>query len=71
MGDPNTPLLNDEKIGGASISEDSKKDLSNMINSLGLMDLDLNGARFTWSNRSSGSDIIKSSWIGGSFPQTS
>lgn len=41
------------------ISKDIKKDLSGMINSLGLMDLDLNKARFTWCNRRSGSNRIQ------------
>lgn len=41
------------------ISIDSRQDLANMINSLSLLDLDLIGARFTWSNRCIGEDLIQ------------
>lgn len=54
MGDFNTPISNLEKLGGALIFEDSKQDLLDMINSLGLLDLDLGGAKFTWSTMRSG-----------------
>lgn len=40
MGEFNTPLSNDEEMGGDLNSEDSKQDLSDMINSVGLMELD-------------------------------
>ena len=47
MGDFNTPLSDDEKIGGMASNLDSKLDLSNFINSLAFMDMDLLGGRFT------------------------
>ena len=36
MGDFNTPLSNDEKLGGMALDLDSKLDLSNFINILAL-----------------------------------
>ena len=43
MGDFNTPLFDDEKLGGMALDLDSKLDLSNFINSLAFMDVDLLG----------------------------
>ncbi|XP_059070394.1 uncharacterized protein LOC131860059 [Cryptomeria japonica] len=41
------------------ISIDSRQDLADMINSLSMLDLDLFGAKFTWSNRRNGEDLIQ------------
>lgn len=59
LGDFNTPLSNIEKYGGLPISIDSRQDLDDMINSLGLLDLDLIGAKFMWSKKCSGEDPIQ------------
>lgn len=47
-----------KKYGGVPISIDNRQDLADMINSLSLLNLDLIGAKFTWSNRHSGEDLI-------------
>ena len=39
--DFNAPLLDDEKLGGLALDQDSKLDLSNFINRLDFMDVDL------------------------------
>ncbi|XP_059066199.1 uncharacterized protein LOC131857544 [Cryptomeria japonica] len=59
MGDFNTPLTEAEKFGGSKIQIDSKLDLANFINGQGLVELDLSGASFTWSNRRVGTDLIQ------------
>ena len=59
MGDFNTPLSDDEKFRGMAPDLDNKMDLSNFINSLAFMDMDILGGRFTWSNRSIGGDCIQ------------
>lgn len=59
MGYFNNLISNFEKMGGALICEDIKQDLLDMINSLGILDLDLNGAKFTWSNRHSGTELVQ------------
>ena len=51
MGDFNTPLVDEEKKGGLPSDWESKHDLSNFINGLALLDLDLMGGAFTWSNK--------------------
>ncbi|XP_059068841.1 uncharacterized protein LOC131859266 [Cryptomeria japonica] len=55
----NTPLSSMEKASGMPISDESRQDLADMINSLGLLDLDLLGDKFTWFNRRSGGDLIQ------------
>ncbi|XP_059076658.1 uncharacterized protein LOC131875936 [Cryptomeria japonica] len=59
MGDFNTPLTDVEKFGGSQIQIDNKLDLADFIDSQGLVDLDLSGASFTWSNRGVGTDLIQ------------
>ena len=59
MGDFNTPLLDDKKLGGMAPNLDNKLDLSNFINSLAFKDMDLLGGRFTWSNRCIGVDCTQ------------
>lgn len=59
MGDFNTPLLNVEKFGGSQINWDSKSGLSDFININALIDLDLQGASYTWTNRRIGHDLIQ------------
>ena len=51
MGDFNSPLIDDDKCGGLASDQESKLDLSNFIHNLDLMDVDLLGGRYTWSNR--------------------
>ena len=43
MGDFNTPLSNVEKFGGLALDLDYKLNLSNFINSLAFLDVDLSG----------------------------
>lgn len=59
LGDFNTSLSSMEKAGGMPVSNESGQDLADMINSLGLLNLDLLGDKFTWSNRRSGWDLIQ------------
>ncbi|XP_057853629.2 uncharacterized protein LOC131063743 [Cryptomeria japonica] len=59
LRDFNTPLSSLEKAGGMPTSNESKQYLVDMINSLGLLDLDLLGAKFTWSNIRSEGDLIQ------------
>ena len=58
MGNFNTPLTNEEKLGGLALDLESKLDLSNFINSLALLDVDMLGGVYTWSNKRIGSDCI-------------
>ena len=58
MGDFNTPLFEEEKYGGLAPNLDRRMDLSNFINNLALLDIDLSGGTFTWSNRNLGSECI-------------
>lgn len=59
MGDFNTPFTEAEKFGGSQIQIDSKLDLADFINGQVLVDLELSGASFTWSNRHVGTDLIQ------------
>lgn len=59
MGDFNTPLLIEEKFGGSQINAKSKEDLQSFINYQALIDLDLQGASYTWLNRRKGMDLIQ------------
>ena len=59
MGDFNTPLVDEEKLGGLAPDWESKQDLSNFINSLAFLDLDLVGGSFTWSNKRIGGESIQ------------
>lgn len=57
--DFNTPLVGEEKIGGLAPDWDSKQDLSNLINDLAFLDLDLLRGLYTWSNKRIGHDCIQ------------
>ena len=59
MGDFNTPLQDKEKKGGMPQDWESKHDLSVFINGLALLDLDLMGGDFTWSNKCLGMNCIQ------------
>ncbi|XP_059078005.1 uncharacterized protein LOC131876583 [Cryptomeria japonica] len=59
MGDFNTPLQGAEKFGGTQAQLDSKTDLMDFINVNALVDTDLTGASYTWSNRRDGKDLIQ------------
>lgn len=58
MGDFNTPLREDEKKGSFPPDLDSRTDLSDFINDLAYLDVDLQGGLFTWCNRRVGRDCI-------------
>lgn len=58
MGDFNTPLHDAGKIDGSHIMDESMFDLMNLINDNALLDLDLKGASFTWSNWRMGKALI-------------
>lgn len=59
MGDFNTPLQESEKFGGFQVHMDSKQDLANFINEQCLIDLHLSGAKYTWTNRRMGDELIQ------------
>lgn len=59
MGDFNTPLQDIEKFGGSQAQPDSRSDLMDFINDNALIDMDLNGASYTWSNQRDGEDLIQ------------
>ena len=65
MGDFNTPLSDDKKLGGMV----PNLDLSNFINSLAFMDMELLGGRFTSSNRHIGAYCIQVRLTEPLFPQ--
>lgn len=50
MGDFNTPLFDDDKLGGSHIHLESRLDLRMFIDDNALINLDLMGSKFTWSN---------------------
>lgn len=54
LGDFNTLLVDKEKMGGLPSDWESKQDLSNFINDLAFLDLDLLRGLYTWSNKRSG-----------------
>lgn len=58
-GDFNSPLSPDEKKGGQSGWTSSMTDLGAFLQTGGLMDVPLGGARFTWSNRRIGHNHIQ------------
>ena len=58
MGDFNSTLSDDDKSRGLALDQESKLDLSNFINNLSFMDVDLSRGKFTWSNRRVGMDYI-------------
>lgn len=60
MGDFNTPLNDNENLGGILSPNDSRADLYNFISNQGLIDLDLQGVNYTWSNQWTGIHKIES-----------
>ena len=59
MGDFNTPLKENEKMGGSQTNLDNRLELMNFIDSHLLHDMDLHGVDHTWTNRRSGKDLIQ------------
>ena len=59
MGDFNTPLLASDKLGGFPPDVKSRQHLAGMIRDLALLDVDLGGCKFTWSNRRIGQACIQ------------
>ena len=59
MRDFNTPLLETKKLGGLPPDVESRQHLANLIRDLALVDVDLGGYKFTWSNRRIGSNCIQ------------
>lgn len=59
MGDFNSLLYPSEKVGGMIDFNDSMKDLANFINNNYLMDMEMHGVKFTWSNNRKGVDLIQ------------
>lgn len=59
IGDFNTPLHDVDKVGGSQNVDDSRSDLMQFINDSALLDLDLKGASYTWSNRHVGDALIQ------------
>lgn len=59
MGDFNSPLYPLEKIGGMIDFNDSMKDLASFININDLLDMEMHGVKFTWSNNRKGVDLIQ------------
>ena len=51
MGDVDTPLVYEGKMGGLELDWESKHDISNFINRLAFLDLDLLGGALTGSNK--------------------
>ena len=58
MGDFNSSLVDEEKKGGLAPKWERKLDLSNFINSLAYLDMDLLRGALTWSNKRIGRDCI-------------
>ena len=58
MGDFNTPLVDEEKMGDLSPNWESKHDLSNFIDGLTFLDLEIMGGAFSWSNKHIEHDYI-------------
>lgn len=58
-GDFNSPLYPSEKCVGLDDFCDSMGDLASFINVSSLMDVDLQGAPFTWSNNRKGKHLIQ------------
>jgi hypothetical protein len=48
-----------KKVGGMDDFNDSMKDLVEFINKNDLMDMDMCGVKFTWSNNRKGIDLIQ------------
>lgn len=59
LGDFNTHLKEDEKIGGSQPNLDNSLDLMNFITRQALIDIDLQGISYTWTNRRECKDLIQ------------
>ena len=58
MGDFNTPLYHLEKLGGNKECPESLQDLNEFMRKLDLMDVELRGNLYTWTNNRKGKDLI-------------
>lgn len=59
MGDFNTPLKENEKLGESQPNLDSRTYLMDFIDGHALHDIYLQGINYTWTNRRSGKDLIQ------------
>ena len=59
MEDFNTPLKENEKMGGSQTKLDNRLDLMDFIDNYLLHDMDLDGIDYTWTNRANRKDIIQ------------
>ena len=59
MGDVNTPLKENEKMGGSQTNLDNRLDLMDFIDNHLLHDMDLHWIDYTWTNRRVGKDFIQ------------
>lgn len=59
LGDFNNPLLATKKLGGLPPDLESRQHLADMIRDLALLDVELGGRKYTWSNRRVGMDCIQ------------
>ena len=59
MGNLNVPLYDQEKKGRNARHLDGRLDLLEFISKEGLMDLDLHGIQFMWTNKRIGNDCIQ------------
>ena len=59
MGDFNTPLSHFEKMGGNRDSPQSMQDLHEFMRKMDLIDVELRGNPFTWSNNKKGNELIQ------------
>lgn len=58
-GNFNSPLLPSEKSGGLDDYTNSMMELAGFLNFVGLIDIPLQGSKFTWSNRRNGNQMIQ------------
>lgn len=59
LGNFNVPLYEHEKKGGNANQLDGRLDFMDFINKEGLMDIDIQGIEFTWSNKRIGDECIQ------------
>ena len=59
MGDFNIPLFHLEKLGGNRDYPKSLQDLHDFMGRMDLIDVELRGNPFTWTNNRKGNDLIQ------------
>lgn len=59
MGDFNVPIYDQEQKGNNASQLEGRLDLLEFINNEGLMDMDLHGVEFTWTNKRVGNECIQ------------